>query len=96
MNRLLFRQPSAIVPLGMSCVALALVISHLILHGTAHQTDEGTSAHLFQLCIVGQAPFAAYFAFKWMPKQPGSAMLVLALQAAAAVAALAPVVLFGL
>ena len=95
MNPQLFRQPSAFVPLAMSFVALVLVLWQ-VLSGAPPSHDEGTAAHLFQLFIVGQAPFAAYFAIKWMPRQPGPAMMVLALQAAAAVAALAPVVLFGL
>ena len=96
MNRTLLRRPSALFPLAMSGVALALVVWQLVSRGAAAWPDEGTTAHLFQLFIVGQAPFAAWFAFKWMPREPGPAMLVLALQAAAAVAALAPVVILGL
>ncbi len=96
MNSTLFRQPSAFVPLAMSFLALVSVISQMVLHGTAREAIEATSVHPFQLFIVGQAPFAAYFAAKWMPKQPGPAMLVIAWQAAAAMAALAPVVIFDL
>jgi hypothetical protein len=66
------------------------------LSGGASPPHEGAAAHLFPLFIVGQAPFAAYFAARWIPRDPGAAMLVLAMQAAAAVAALAPVVLFDL
>ncbi|MEO8064204.1 MAG: hypothetical protein ABI821_15830 [Pseudomonadota bacterium] len=95
MNPTLLRQPCALVPLAMSAIALALVMWHWA-SGSRSPADEGAAAHLFQLCIVGQAPFAAYFAARWMPKEPGPAMLVLALQAAAAVAALVPVVLFDL
>jgi len=80
----------------MSAIALALVLWQLASSGAAHPSDEGAAGHLFQLFIVGQGPFAAYFAVRWMPREPGSAMLVLAMQAAAAVAALAPVVLFDL
>jgi len=96
MNPTLLRRPSALVPFLMSGIALALVVWQLTTQETARLPDEGTAAHLFQLFIIGQAPFAAWFAFKWMPREPGPAMLVLALQAAAAVAALAPVVIFGL
>jgi hypothetical protein len=96
MNPTLLRRPSALVPLVMSGIALALVVWQLTSQDPAGVPDEGTTAHLFQLLIVGQAPFAAWFALRWMPREPGPAMLVLALQAAAAVAALAPVVIFGL
>ena len=95
MNTDLLRLPSALVPLAMSLVALIMVLWQ-VLSGNAPSHDEGTAAHLFQLFIVGQAPFAGYFAIRWMPRQPGPAMMVLALQATAAVAALAPVVIFGL
>jgi hypothetical protein len=95
-NPVLLRHPCAFVPLVMSAIALAMVLWQLVFPMAAGTTDEGAAAHLFQLFIVGQAPFAAYFAARWMPKEPGPAMLVLAMQAAAAVAALTPVVLFGL
>ncbi len=58
--------------------------------------DEGTAAHLFQILLAGQAPFVAFFALKWLPRMPSEAMLVIAIQAAAALIALAPVVLFDL
>ena len=96
MNRSMLRQPSALVPLAMSLAALLVVLYQVVTSGNSRAADEGTGAHLFQLLIVGQAPFAAYFAAKWMPREPGDAMLILALQAAAAVGALAPVLLFGL
>jgi hypothetical protein len=80
----------------MSGIALALVLWQLAFSAATSPADEGAGAHLFQLFIVGQAPFAACFAIRWMPREPGPAMLVLALQAAAAVAALVPVVLFDL
>jgi hypothetical protein len=80
----------------MSAIALTMVLWQVASSGAAHPADETAAAHLFELLIVGQAPFAAYFAARWMPKEPGPAMQVLALQAAAAVAALAPVVLFDL
>jgi hypothetical protein len=96
MNRSMLWQVSALVPLAMSLAALLLVIYQLLTAANARPADEGTAAHVFQLLIVGQAPFAAYFAIKWMPREPGDALLILALQATAAVAALAPVMFFGL
>jgi hypothetical protein len=94
MNPTLLRQPSALVPLAMSAIALALVVWRLVFARDAAPGDAGAAVHLFPLFIVGQAPFAACFAARWMPREPGPAMLVLALQAAAAVAALVPAVLF--
>jgi hypothetical protein len=96
MNRSLFRNPSAIIPLFMSGVAFATVLIHVLVTAGAPATDEGPAAHLFQLLIAGQAPFVAFFAMKWLPRMPPQAMYVMATQAAAALVALAPVVLFDL
>jgi len=92
----LFRSPSAVIPIGMSSVALITVIVHLLTLGAGPATDEETAAHLFQLLIAGQAPFVTFFAMKWLPRMPSEAMYVMATQAAAAMVALAPVVLFDL
>jgi hypothetical protein len=96
MHPSLFRQPSAIIPLGMSCMALALVVSQLAIHGTAREVDEGPSAHLFQLLMLGQVPVIAYFAIKWLRVAPARALLVLGAQLLSAAVALAPVALLGL
>jgi len=80
----------------MSIAVLALVLGHVAMFGAAHQADEGASAHIFQLLIAGQVPLAAFFAIKWLPRAPRLSLSVLALQAAAVVAALAPVYLFNL
>ena len=96
MNSSLFRNASALIPIFMSGAALALVLLHVATAGPGRAADEGTDAHVFQLLIAGQAPFAAYFALRWMPRLPAQAMFVLGLQAAAALIALAPVVLFDL
>ena len=92
----LLRQPSAFVPLVMSIAALTLVLGFLAIYGVVHQEDEGTAAHLWQLLMGGQVPIVAYFAVKWLPRAPGPALGVLALQAIAGLAALAPVFLLGL
>ena len=91
MNFSTMKQPSALVPLAMSCAALALVLGHLALFGVARQADEGAAAHLWQLLMAGQVPVVAYFALTWLPRRPRQALLVLALQAGAGLAALAPV-----
>src|SRR5947207_14454860 len=87
------QHPSAFLPIAMSLLAVAVVPVHIALVGTARQPDEGTAAHLWQLLMAGQLPIILFFAIRWLPKSPRSALLILALQAAAAVAALAPVYL---
>ena len=96
MNRTLFRIPSAFIPLLMSSVALATVLIHLLTSSITHSTDEGAAAHVFQLLFAGQAPVVAFFAMKWLPREPSQALFVMSLQAAAALVALAPVVIFDL
>jgi hypothetical protein len=90
MNGLL-RRPSAIIPIAMSVVALALVIGYATMFGTARQADEGAAAHIWQLLMAGQVPVVAFFAVKWLPTDPRPALLVLALQFGAAAAAIFPV-----
>ncbi|MGI9024106.1 MAG: hypothetical protein ACR2GP_00700 [Burkholderiaceae bacterium] len=64
--------------------------------GNVREADEGAAAHIFQLLMVAQAPVVAFFAFKWLPRNPRSAAFVIALQVFAALVALAPVFYFGL
>jgi hypothetical protein len=80
----------------MSLAALAIVIIHILRFGTAREADEGTSAHLWQILMAGQLPIIAFFAIKWLPKNPKPALGVLALQLVAALAAAAPVFYLGL
>jgi hypothetical protein len=90
----MFKKPSAFLPVAMSVVALATVAVHIMMFGTAHQADEGAAAHIFQLLLVLQLPIVMFFAIRWLPRFPRPALLVLALQAAAGLAALAPVFYF--
>jgi hypothetical protein len=92
----LFRIPSAVIPLVMSGVALATVVTHELFSSSAPTSDEGAAAHVFQLMFAGQAPVVAFFAMKWLPREPSWALFVMALQAAAALVALTPVVIFDL
>lgn len=91
MNDSPMKQPSALVPLAMSLAALAIVLIHFASFGIVHEVDEGTSAHLFQILMVLQVPVILFFAVKWLPRAPRQALLVLALQAGAALAAFAAV-----
>ena len=96
MNGSPMKQPSALLPIAMSIVALALVLGHVAVFGVVHEADEGTAAHLWQLLMAGQAPVVAYFALKWLPRAPGQALRVLALQVVAGLAACVPVYWFRL
>ena len=80
----------------MSVAALGLVLGHIAVFGTARQADEGTAAHLWQLLMAGQIPVIGFFAIRWLPRAPGPALLVLALQAIAGLAAAFPVFLLKL
>jgi hypothetical protein len=96
MSYSLFRNASAAIPLGMSAGAFVMVLVHILGAGADPAAAEGMAAKLFQLLLAAQAPFVAFFAAKWLPRQPAEAMHVIATQAAAALLALAPVVIFDL
>ena len=92
------KRPSALTPIAMSGAALLVTVGYVASVGVAaaHQPDEGTAAHLFQILMAGQVPVVAFFAFTWLPRAPRQAVVVLVLQAGAALAALAPVYWLGL
>jgi len=90
----LFREWSALVPIGMSVVSLALVLVSASVFGTEQNEDEGAAARIFQLLMVAQMPIVAYFAIRWLPKRPRAALLVLVVQDIAWLAALGVLFLF--
>jgi hypothetical protein len=95
------RKPSALLPLGMSLTALAVVGSHiavdLIQNGhVLREADEGTTAHLWQILMAAQAPVLAVFAIKFLPIAPRQTLKVLAVQAGAVLANVAVVFFAGL
>lgn len=92
----MIRRPSAFLPLAFSLLALATVAIHVARFGTAREPDEGTAAHIWQLLMAAQVPLIAFFAIRWLPEEPKPAFCVLALQAVAVLAALAPVYFLGL
>lgn len=92
----MIRKPSALIPIGMSLAALAVVVGHVALFGAVHERDEGPAAHIWQLLMAGQLPVLVFFALKWLPRAPRPALLVLGLDAGAALAAVAPVLMLGL
>ena len=95
MNVSPMRQPSAWLPIAMSLAAIGVILLHIVRFGVARQADEGTSAHLFQLLMAGQAPIILFFAAKWLPQEPTQTLRVIAWQIVAALAAFAPVYWFG-
>jgi hypothetical protein len=88
----LLKQPSAWIPLAMSLTALMFLLGYVAIFGIVQHADEGSPARIFQLIMVAQLPIAAYFAFKWLPKRPIQALLVLALQAFAWLVPIATVI----
>lgn len=96
MHRSSLKHLSAWLPIAMSLAALSVLLVHVALFGAAREPDEGTAAHLWQLLMAAQLPIVAFFAIQWLPQAPWQALLVLALQASAALAALAPVFLLNL
>jgi len=90
------RRPSALIPLAMSLTALAIVLGHIGIYGHAREADEGAAAHLWQILMAGQMPVLAFFAIKWLRRAPKQALGVLALQAGAVLASMAPVFYFNL
>jgi hypothetical protein len=100
--RTIMKHPSAFLPLAMSLAAIGVLCGAAIYgilhgaHGIIRQPDEGTAAHLWQLLMAGQLPVLLYFAIKWLPRAPKQTLGVLALQAGAALASMAPVFFLGL
>lgn len=90
-----WRRPSAYLPPVLSAAALGVIGFHLLVHGLAPQSDEGAAARLWQLLMVAQAPIVLFFACVHAPRQPRRGLVVLGLQVAAALAALAPVAALG-
>jgi acetylglutamate kinase len=87
----MLKRPSAFLPLVMSLAALVTVLVYVAKYGVVGEPDEGAAAHIWQLLMAAQVPIIALFAIKWLPRAPRPALHILALQAAAALAALAPV-----
>jgi hypothetical protein len=79
----------------MSTAALGTIVFHIVTVGTAPQPDEGAAAHIWQLLMAGQVPIVMFYAVKSLPEAPTTALAILALQAGAALAAVAPIYLLG-
>ena len=87
----MLKRPSAFLPVAMSTAALAIVLGYAAMFGVARQADEGAAAHLWQLLMAAQLPVVLFSAVRWLPAAPRQALVVLAVQIAAALAAMFPV-----
>lgn len=87
---------SAFLPILMSLMALGAVLCHIFVYGTARETDEGAVAHIWQILMAGQLPLLLFFMIRWVPRAPKQALCVVAAQAGAVLASMAPVFLLGL
>jgi len=98
----IIKKPSAFLPLAMSLTALTMLGGAYIFSlstghgGLVREPDEGAIAHLWQLLMAGQMPVLVFFAIKWLPRAPRQTLYVLALQAGAALASMAPVFFLNL
>ena len=83
------KQPSAFMPIAMSLAAFAMIPIYVAMFGIVRSAYEGAAARIFQLLLGAQLPIVVWFALKWLGRTPGLAMLILALQAAAALTPIA-------
>jgi tryptophan-rich sensory protein len=96
-SRVLFKRPSAVIPIALSLGVLAAMLSFFGIFGVPHrEADEGTAAHLFQIWLVLEVLGVAFFAIRYLPQKPKQAILILAVQIVAVIAACAPVFLLNL
>lgn len=75
-------------------MALAFLLVYAAVFGTGYHAEERWPARLFQLVLLGEVPIAAFFAIKWLPKQPKQSLIVLAVQAIAWIIPVAMILLF--
>lgn len=75
------KQLSGLIPLGMSLIALALVLGHAAIFGIVHAADEGTAAHIWQILMAVQLPIIAFFMLKWLPQRPRGSLQLLVILA---------------
>lgn len=93
----LLKKPSAWIPLALSFVMLSIMVFLFLTAGPpVPQKDEGTAAHLFQIWLVLEALFIAFFGIKWLLEKPMDALLVVAIQLIAVFIVCFPVFYFHL
>lgn len=60
--------PTALAPIGLSLVALLIVVMHLGLFGSNPGPDQDATAFLWRLLMAAQIPALVLFAAKWFRK----------------------------
>jgi hypothetical protein len=85
----LLKRPSAFLPLAISAGFLATFLVGIAQGTLVPKPDEDVGAHLFQILMPLQLVIIAFFAVRWLPQRPKPALLVLAMQIAAALAVFA-------
>jgi uncharacterized BrkB/YihY/UPF0761 family membrane protein len=85
----LLKKPSATVPIAISFAALTLVVVHHSLIISGDDSDVGGFSRAFRIILALQIPLVIYFLYRWLPRKPNEALRVLALQAGAALVAIA-------
>jgi len=92
----IIKKPSAWIPIVIPLAFVAYIVIYISIFGIAQEEDEGIGAHLFQLWLVLEPFMLGYFAFKWWPRVPKQALIILALQIVAALLPIAVVFYLGL
>jgi hypothetical protein len=97
MKTSLIKQPSAWIPIVLSLITLATMLTYLVVSAPPiHQTDEGTAAHLFQIWLVLEVVLIGFFTIKWLPRNPKDTLFILAIQIVTIILACYPVFYFKL
>jgi hypothetical protein len=82
------KQPSAFVPVAMSLAALAIVVGHAAIFGVTPPPGSAPLTRIFQLLMTAQLPVVLFLVVTRLRRDPMPTARILALQAAAALAAL--------
>ena len=80
----ILKKPGAWIPIVIPLVFFTYIIIFISIFGIVRKEDEGIAAHLFQLWLVCEPFLVGFFAVKWLPRARKEALIILALQALAA------------
>ena len=82
------KQPSAFAPAAMSLAALAVVVGHAAIFGITPPPGSAPLTRIFQILMAAQLPVVLFLAVTRLRRNPMPTARILAVQAAAALAAL--------
>ena len=83
------KQPGAFAPVAMSLTALAIVVGHAVIFGITPPPGSLPLARIFQLLLTAQLPVVLFLVITQLRRDPMPTARILAVQAAAALAAIA-------